>query len=189
MCYNCFLIKKGITCRKEIVVVVIGGERKRWVYGVGNYIFHYFLARFFRPNIFIYLQCCLDRFLRFSSVFFLCHPFVYVHRWKSLVVVCILRDFAPSPRIFLCRRLYYFLLCSRLQFTPLCADFRPPHTHNSGRPFCEAPPFAASSNPQNAFSAPFYCLSLLFSDSGACLIETKAVIRKEFKTKTTLCLF
>lgn len=126
MCYNCFLIKKGITCRKEIVVVVKGGERKRWVYGVGNYIFHYFLARFFRPNIFIYLQCCLDRFLRFSSVFFLCHPFVYVHRWKSLVVVCILRDFAPSPRIFLCRRLYYFLLCSRLQFTPLCADFRPP---------------------------------------------------------------
>lgn len=142
------------------------------------------------PTKYFYLLTMLSR--QIPSLFFrffLCHPFVYVHRWKSLVVVCILRDFAPSPRIFLCRRLYYFLLCSRLQFTPLCADFRPPHTHNSGRPFCEAPPFAASSNPQNAFSAPFYCLSLLFSDSGACLIETKAVIRKEFKTKTTLCLF
>lgn len=141
------------------------------------------------PTKYFHLLTMLSR--QIPSLFFCAtHLYMYIDVYRrSLVVVCILRDFAPSPRIFLCRRLYYFLLCSRLQFTPLCDDFRPPHTHSSGRPFCEAPPFAASSNPQNAFSAPFYCLSLLFSDSGACLIETKAVIRKEFKTKTTLCLF
>lgn len=120
------------------------------------------------PTKYFYLLTMLSRqipslFFRFFVVPPICIcMYIDVYR-KSLVVVCILRDFAPSPRIFLCRRLYCFLLCSRLQFTPLCDDFRPPPTPTAvAGPFVKHPPLQHPATPKTHSLLPFIAFPCCF---------------------------